>query len=962
VGAAEPESQTMSFSAPAWLALLALVPPLVVLLIRRSADMPRGRRAGFIALRALALALLVLALAGLGLSRGSDRIDLLLLLDSSDSVDEEARRSALETFDGLRARLRPDDGAGIVRFGADADVERLPAGSRAAAAGGPGSAGSAGGGRQVDASATDIEAALLSAVAQFGDEGSRRILLASDGAETRGDAAAGGAVARASGVEVHVLPIASPPGGGEVLVRDVSAPSGVRAGETREVTVVVRSRARTPARIALLRDGGVAAARALMLEPGENAIPFEVAFPQRGLAAVTAVVEADADRFAENNRFTRLVEVAGSPAVLFVSSPDRRSAALLDALTAQGIRTVTCDAAGAPGTLAAFLPYDAVVLDDVPGFSFSWEKMETIERFVRDAGGGLLMIGGPHSFGAGGWFETPVERALPVDMDVTSQAELPRLALVIVTDKSGSMGGMVPTGETKLDVVKSAALSVLEVLNPFDRVGLLAFDADTEWTVPLTEAQNRDQIAADLATLQPGGGTVLYPALEEAYQTLAGIEAAVKHVIVLSDGLTNPGEFERLARAMRAAKITVSTVAVGDDADRELMASIATWAGGRTYATQDPRNVPRIFMTETMLASRGLIVESRFLPQASGPQELLAGIAPSSLPPLLGFVLTYPKQGATRVLGALQGAPLLATWHYGLGRSAAFTSDLAGRWGREWVAWESLPRFAAQLVRWIEPPASSEVLHPSVSVARGRGTISVDAWDALGEFANGLDVSAVVAGPRRDRREVTLPQSGPGHYEAAFTAGEVGDYVASVSARAQDGTVSVRTVGVSVPYPEEYLDTGTDRRLLEGLAAATGGGVVNPDDDASLERLVRRERGASSRNVALWPLLAALGLACFFLDVAARKLTLPEGLRERLVKLFGRKGGARGWSYEELAAMVQQAREEERRKLRERIAGMRAEGKVSSDLAAYLYIARMRSGRQGSGGTAKASPPGKKEG
>ena len=942
VAGAPHEAFPVSFASPGWLALLAIVPPLAVLLVRRSADLPRGRRASFVTLRAVSLVLLALALAGPRLSQGSDRIELLLLLDSSDSVDEAARRMALETFDSLRARLRPDDSVGIVRFGADADLERLASGSRAGSATGAASTPPG-----IEAGATDIEAAILYAVAQFGAGGSRRILLASDGVENRGDAAAAAAVARASGVELDVLPLESAVTGGEVLVRDVSAPAEVRAGETRDVTVIVRSRTGTRARVLLLRDGSVVAGRSPILEPGENAVRFELLFPERGLAAVTAVVEAAADRFVENNRFTRLVEVTGSPAVLAVSSGGRRSAALLSALAAQGITVVERDASGVPGTLAGFLPYDAVLLDDVPGFSFSWEKMETIERFVRDAGGGLLMIGGPHSFGAGGWFETPVERALPVDMDVTSQAELPRLALVIVTDKSGSMGGMVPSGETKLDVVKSAALSVLELLNPFDRVGLLAFDADKEWTVPLTQAQNRGEIAAELATLQPGGGTVLEPALEEAYRELAGVEAAVKHVIVLTDGLTNPGDFERLARAMRGAKITVSTVAVGDDADAPLLASIASWGGGRTYATADPGDVPRIFMTETLLASRSLLVETRFLPRAAAGQELLSGIEPSTLPPLLGFVLTYPKQGATRVLDALHDAPLLATWRYGLGRAAAFTSDLAGRWGREWVAWESFPRFVAQLVRWIEPPVTSEVLHPAVSIAGGQGAVAVDAWDALGEFVNGLEVSAVVAGPRRYRQEVALPQSGPGRYEGAFAAGETGEYVATVSARSPD--VSVRTVGVSVPYPEEYLDAGADRGLLEGLAAATGGGVVDPGDSVSLDRLLRRERGAAVRQVELWPLLLALALACFFLDVAVRKLTLPEGLRERLGRLFGRTVGSRSWSYEELAAMVQKARDEERRKLRERISGMAADGKVSSELAAYLYIARMRSGKQGTG-------------
>lgn len=943
----------MSFAAPAWLALLALVPPLAILLARRAAGLPRGRRIVFVALRAAALALLALALAGVRLSRGSDRIDLLLLLDVSDSVDAEARAGALAVFDGLRARLRPDDGAGVVRFGAGSEIERLPAGSRAMAL-----APEAGPPSGVDASATDIGAAVQYAVAQLGGDGSRRILLASDGVENRGDAEAAAALAQASGVPVHVLPISAVAEGGEVLVRDVTAPATVRAGETRELTAVVRSRQRTPARVLLLRDGGVQAGRAVMLEPGENAIAFPLAFPERGLAAVTAVVEAGEDRFAENNRFTRLVEVTGGPSVLYVASGGRRSSALLAALAAQGIRAVERDAAGVPGSLAGLLPYDAVVLDDVPGFSFSWEKMETLERFVRDAGGGLLMLGGPHSFGAGGWFETPVERALPVDMDVTSQAQLPRLALVIVSDKSGSMGGTVPTGETKLDVVKSAALSVLELLNPFDRVGLLAFDADSEWTVPLTEARNREQVAADLATLQPGGGTVLYPALEEAFRTLGAVEAAVKHVIVLSDGLTNPGEFETLVRGMRAARITVSTVAVGDDADEALMADIATWGGGRTYATADPRNIPRIFMTETLLASRGLIVENRFLPRIISPREPLTGLDLASLPPLLGFVLTYPKQGATRLLDALHDAPLLATWRYGLGRAAAFTSDLSGRWGREWVAWESFPRFAAQLVRWLEPPAGADILHPGVRIRHGAGAIAVDAWDALGQFVNGLAVSAVVSGPLRERREVALPQTGPGRYEGAFPAGAAGDYIATVSARYPDDGVSVRTVGASVPYPEEYLDTGVDRDLLGRLAATTGGGVVDPDDPATLDRLLLRERGASSRRVELWPLALALALACFFLDVAARLLRLPEGLGERLGRIFRRMRGTRGWSYEELEAMVKRAREEERRSLRERIAGMAADGRLSSDLAAYLYLARLRSGRQdASGARAKDDRP-----
>ena len=545
-----------------------------------------------------------------------------------------------------------------------------------------------------------------------------------------------------------------------------------------------------------------------------------------------------------------------------------------------------------------------------------------------------------------------MERALPVDMDVTSQAQLPRLALVIVTDKSGSMQGTVPTGETKLDVVKSAALSVLELLNPFDRVGLLAFDADFEWTVPLTEAQNRDQVATDLATLQPGGGTVLYPALEEAYRELAGIEAAVKHVIVLSDGLTNPGEFERLARAMRAAKITVSTVAVGDDADAELMASIASWAGGRTYVTADPRNVPRIFMTETLLASRGLLVETRFLPLADGS----AGAALRHRAVLAA--------APARVRAHVPEAGCHARARCALRRAAA--RDLAlrpGTGGRVHLgphgpvgegvggvgvvpplrgAAGALDRAAGDL----RGPAPRGVDLPRKGRDRGG---RVGRAGRVRERARGLGGRrGSAAGPARSGARAVRAA---GRYEGTFAAEGAGDWVVTVSARSADGAVSIRTVGASVSYPEEYLDTGVNRELLEGLAAATGGGVVDPDDAGSLERLLRRERGPSSRQVTLWPLLVALALGCFFLDVVVRKFTLPEGLRERLGRLFGRAAGARSWSYEELAAMVQHARDEERRKLRDRISGMAADGKVSSDLAAYLYIARMHARKQGSAGS-----------
>jgi Ca-activated chloride channel family protein len=494
--------------------------------------------------------------------------------------------------------------------------------------------------------------------------------------------------------------------------------------------------------------------------------------------------------------------------------------------------------------------------------------------------------------------------------------------------------------------VKSAALSSIELLNPFDRVGLLAFDADWEWTVPITDAGDIQQIVTDLASLQPGGGTVMYPALEEAYRAISSSTAPLRHIIVLTDGLTNPGEFEKLVRRMAREKISVSTVAVGEDADTALLRSIARWGGGRTYATDDPRDVPQIFMTETTLVTRGLLVEKSFLPRAVSAGESIRGISLEGMPSLAGFVLTYMKPGAEMVLSALYDAPLLAEWRYGLGRTAAFTSDFRGRWSRAWLGWDQFPRFVAQQVRWIERPSGGEFLHPRIDVARGKASIRVDAYDAVGAFVNGLELSGIVLGPEGERTEIKVGQSGPGLYEGGFDAGRVGDYAVTLSARAGDVTLAPLTLAVSVPYSDEYRMLGVDAGLLGQLAAATGGKLItSAEDDASIAEVLRREPGRTSAGNAAWRYMLLAALVLFFLDIVARRLVLPEGTRARLAALLRPSRREPGLSYDELTGMVAKAHEEERTKLRHRISGIAREDKIDPELAAYLYIARLRSKR-----------------
>jgi Ca-activated chloride channel homolog len=930
----------MRFLSPAWLLALLALPPLLVLTwrtVRRGERLSPGRRRAFTALRTGSLFLLALALAGFVLARSSDRLSVLFLLDQSRSVSPEERARALSLVQTIRGRLRRADSAALVRFGGDAEIQEMTPGRPVADEG-----------SGVEENTTNIANALQFGLAQSAGSAPSRVVLLTDGNENRGSAEQAAGVARALGARIYPMPLgsAAAPDAVEVSVEELLAPASVRQDEPQEVVVMIRSRIPTRARVTLLRDAAPVASRDQMLAAGENAVSFTGSIAERGLHAWDAIVSAPGDTIPQNNHARRFVTVTGPPQVLYVSRPGRQSPSLLAALAAQGITVVSTTAAGLPGTLAGFLPYDAIILDNVSGYGISTEKMETIARYVRDAGGGLLMAGGDSSFGAGGYYKTPLERVLPVDMDVKSRLELPRISLVLLIDKSGSMGEAVRSGESKLDVVKSAALSAIESLSPFDKVGLLAFDADWVWAVPMVDAGDTAAIAEDLSTLGAGGGTIMYPALEEADRFLESASSPLKHVIALTDGLTNAGDFEALVKRMARAKITVSTVAVGEDADTALLKDIARWGGGRTYATSNPRDVPRIFMTETKLASQGFLVEQSFLPKAVSAGESMRGITFGDMPALKGFVLTSMKTGAEMGLSALYGAPLLATWHYGLGRTAAFTSDFQGRWSGAWLGWDQFPRFAAQLVRWLEKPPDSGVLHPRIEIAGGKAAVTVDAWDPSGAFANGLQINGILLGPQGDRTEISVAQTGPGQYEAAFPADSAGDYTLTLSARSGDIVEAPVTLGASVPYSDEYRMLGVNTDLLDRLASETGGRVISGADDASaLADLLRREPGPAAEGDTAWRSLLLAALLLFFLDIVVRWIAIPEGFRARLSARLSFLWGRPGLSYDELAGMVARGREEERTKLRRRVSSTAGGGKLDPELAAYLYIARLRSRR-----------------
>jgi uncharacterized membrane protein len=480
------------------------------------------------------------------------------------------------------------------------------------------------------------------------------------------------------------------------------------------------------------------------------------------------------------------------------------------------------------------------------------------------------MIGGEESFGVGGFYRTPIEEALPVTMEVKQKVEIPSLAVMLVIDRSGSMAmGMRDNDKiNKLEVAKEAAHLVVDLLDERNEVGVLSFDTEFVWHVPIQPARDKQAIHREISAIKAGGGTDGYPAVREAYKALFDRDALLKHVIFLSDGQMTRGDFASLIRRMVKDKITVSGVAIGSDADVQLMADVAKWGRGRFYFTEETSAVPRIFTLETQLASKASIIEQPFRAMLTGPHhEMIQDIDWSKAPPLGGYVATTIKGTADQVLMTHQEDPLLASWRYGLGRAVAFTADAKAKWGILWLRWRDYNKFWAQVVRWTLRAGSRSDTTVTVDRRDGQATVTVEAIDPRGEFINFLDGQVGVVNPDKRQSVVELEQVAPGRYRSSFPAQEEGVYLAGLLTRRDQQMVGSQIVGTVVPYAQEYRELGANEAFLREISELTGGGLLaSPAEAFTVDR--RRSRVSAD----LWPWLVGLVALALVPEIALRRL------------------------------------------------------------------------------------------
>lgn len=869
--------------------LLLLVPALLVLgwyFARSLSDFPRPQRIVSLVSRSLIVFLLAFSLAGLTWLHTTHEQFVIFLIDQSLSVGENGEQ-AVDEFLQRAAEAQGDHKVAYLPFArrvGEIQDEQAAESTRPSISGTPGSqeAGSQEAGAQVtdDNAArdgTDLAAAIKTAAGYLPPGYIPHLVLLTDGNETAGDALATAARSRVP-ISTVPLPTRAEP---EVQVSEVKVPAEVREGEPFYVEVVIHANHEDEGLIEVYRGDHKVIGETRKLVTGENRFRFQQSIERDRLAAFSVRVSGlTEDTLLDNNMDSGLVFAAGKPRVLIIESDPTLIRELAYALEDEGVQVDVRPPQGMPTSLADLQNYELVMLSNVPATALTQQQMEIARTYVQELGGGFMMLGGEQSFGLGGYYKSTLEEILPVRSDFEKEQEKPSLGMVLVIDKSGSMGG------DKIEMAKSAARSAAELLGRRDHVAVLAFDGDTYVISEMQSANNKGKISDEIARIDAGGGTTMYPAMEMAFEMLLATTVKLKHIILLTDGVSSPGDFEGMAQQMVSAKMTVSTVAVGDGSDTELLETIARVGKGRYYFTTDASQVPQIFAKETVTASKSAIDEQPFIPQVIRATHALKDINMAEAPFLLGYVMTRPKPTCEVILATEKGDPLLAWWRYGLGMTGAFTSDAKSRWAAEWMTWPEFGKFWTQVIRHTMRKSDARGIIVEATRNGQQASLSVDAVNDLGQFLNNAEVEVTRIDPRLRREKSLLRQTAPGRYATDFETPRAGAYHLEVALKQNDQVIYRQSRGMMVGYSDELRIRPTNETLLRSIAEASGGTyALEP------ENVFDHRHEAAHRPTPLWPYLLTAALVLFVLDVALRRIDFSlhwpfnsdwQGLRQRL--------------------------------------------------------------------------------
>ena len=850
---------------PLFLILLIAIPLLIFVQRRTHLGTTQWRKSVTFFLRGAALLCAILALASLHRTHKEQRLAVVFLMDTSESVPHAQREAAVKQINAAVAKLRPTDQFGIIGFAsetsvltairqkADHPLESMSTELLEALAE-----------QTIRGDGTDIRTALKHAIALLPNGYHRRIVLLSDGVHN-----AGGTrledylpLLAASDVEISTVPLDTLKDA--VRVVQLQAPTEVRKGQRFEMDVVIETDGSLPKLDATLYHKGVRIDEfEWTLQGGIHAIPITVPpLSEEGNHRYELKLNV-IDEILENNQGYAVVKVQGNqPRMLYVESDRTQAAPLKTVLEENGFDVEVRTPAEMPMDLIELQRSDCLILSNVSADTLSSDQLQNIESYVRDLGHGLVVIGGEHAYGPGGYTDTVLERILPVEMTPREQKDT--VAILFVLDTSGSMANYVDGQRRKIDLAIAGIGAGIDNLKESDVAGVISFSAGKDAHVISDLTADRDTLLQTVGKLKPTGGTTLMrAAIEDAGEMLKANDAKRKHILLLSDGKSDDTEsdFLKLAEHIAEARISITAIAIGD-ANAALLTQLTETSNGHFVPVQNLQELPSV-LTEAVRETQRYIVQEPFQPVITAPSEpIVEGIG--TPPRLRGYVATTQKEIAQVFIRSHKDEPVLAGWNIGLGKAVAWTSDVKSAWAEAWIPWRNFGKFWGQVLNWVLPGADTGVdFDLTVSLRHGAAEVSIDT-----QTPSQAAYEVRVAGPNGSSEPIEMQQQTLRRYSGTFQIHDSGSYIVTAQ-RERDGRK--RTEVLSLPYPVEYAEFAVNTDLLKTLASETAG-IYAPTPTQ-----IASPAGAPiERQVPLAQVLLVIAAILFVLEMILRRYSVTN--------------------------------------------------------------------------------------
>ncbi|MCR2820891.1 VWA domain-containing protein [Lederbergia panacisoli] len=843
----------LEFNYPFLLFLLIPAGVVLYLFFKQNKGFNNAEKIWIICMRSLVFALIILSLATPQLVFKTDEKNVVFLVDASASMigTEDSILSWIEK--SIQSKKEKDQFA-VLTVGKNAAVEQSFQSNKEVVQEFA---------SDINRYDTNIEQGIQLASSLFSRAANGRIVLFSDGNQTAGNILDATRLLKQRGIVLDYLPISSQYRQ-DMAVTEFTVPSALYEGEKVKLTMKIDSNYAANSTVRITLNDEEIIEENVEIKEGTNLFNFSHEANESGLYVYKAEIAAKGDTFAENNYLQAISNVTGTPRVLIVQTEQNEG--VRQALHSSGLKIDQITPQQLPTTLSSYLRYQSILFNNIAATNIGEKKMKLINQAVRDFGIGFVMTGGENSFGLGGYFKTPIEELLPVEMEVKGKQELPSLGLIIVLDRSGSMEG------EKLSLAKEAAARSVELLREKDTLGFIAFD-DRPWEIiETTPINNKEEAIEKIRSVTVGGGTEIYPALEEAFKSLIPLKLQRKHIILLTDAQsTTNKDFHALIDSGRETNITLSTVALGQDADKRLLEDLAEYGSGRFYDVVDDTVIPSILSRETAVLTRTYIVDEPFYPTVHSGFDW-DPLFSKGVPEMNAYIAVTPKSTSQIVLSSDKEDPILAEWQFGLGRTIAYTSDLSGKWAGNWARWEKWPDFMNHLISRTLPTYNSEPYAVHVETRNGQTVIQ------LQSSSNDLGpIETAVVSQSGEPVDASMKIIGPGKYELVMDH-DPGMYFLRIKQYTEEGEGKLYKTGFTIPYSDELLIKGNNFALLNEASSITGGRQLINEKMAfdSLPKNPVKKQPISF-------LLIFIAFLLFFIEIAIRRFGLLP------IRLFAKK-------------------------------------------------------------------------